>query len=208
MAKVGDVRQLGCVLQDTEPPESSLILRKGTRVLGPFRRVRFTRVALRQANIRASKGPSLNKIQVKLPHQRSPYAVKFEDRSEEETERQERCASGDTWRLAKNIYKPKEKKNYIFSPADEWSLPAASTIKPEEREFVVDSGACMQMVSRKGLNKGRSGDREDLKKSDDGGSSQRRGANKRRGDSVCQRIGFIRDSNASQRYTGSSFTRV
>ena len=30
------------------------------------------------------EGPSLNKIQVKLPHQRSPYAVKFEDRSQEE----------------------------------------------------------------------------------------------------------------------------
>ena len=31
-------------------------------------------------------------------------------------------------------------------------LPAASTIKPEEREFVVDSGASMHMVSKKDLN--------------------------------------------------------
>ena len=29
---VKDVRQLGCVLQDTEPPQSSSILRKGTEV--------------------------------------------------------------------------------------------------------------------------------------------------------------------------------
>ena len=29
---------------------------------------------------------------------------------------------------------------------------AASTIKPEEREFVVDSRACMQMVSKRDLN--------------------------------------------------------
>ena len=37
--------------------------------------------------------------------------------------------------------------------------------------------------------------------------SQRRGANKRRGNSLCQGIGFIGDSNASRRYTCSSFTR-
>ena len=53
----------------------------------------------------------------------------------------------------------------------------------------------------------RIGNREDLWKSDDGCYSQRRSANTRRGNSVCQRIGFIRDSNASARYTGSSFTR-
>ena len=32
-------------------------------------------------------------------------------------------------------------------------MPAASTIKPEEREFVVDSGDSMHMVSKKDLNK-------------------------------------------------------
>ena len=91
VAIVKDVRQLGCVSQDVEPPESAAILRKGTKVLGLIRRVRVTKAALRQANIRESKGPSL--IQVKLPHQRSLYAVKFEDKSQEEIERQERCSS-------------------------------------------------------------------------------------------------------------------
>ena len=46
----------------------------------------------------------------------------------------------------------RKRKSYIFSPTDQWVLPAASTIKQEEREFVVDSGATMHMVSRKGLN--------------------------------------------------------
>ena len=87
--------------QDAEPPESVAISRKCTKVLGPIRRVRFTRGALRQAIIKENKGPSLNKIQVKLPHQRSPDALKFEDRSQEETERQERCARGDAWELAR-----------------------------------------------------------------------------------------------------------
>ena len=67
----------------TEPPDSVTISWKGPKVLGPVRRVRFTRAALRQANIREHKGPSLGKVQVKIPHQRSPYAMKFEDRSPE-----------------------------------------------------------------------------------------------------------------------------
>ena len=55
----------------------------------------FDSQELRQANIRDNKGSSLGKNQVKSSHQRSPYAVKFEDRCQEETERQERCARGD-----------------------------------------------------------------------------------------------------------------
>ena len=81
LAIVKSVRQLSCVSQDTEPPDSATICRKGVKVLEPIRRQRFTRAALRQANIREKEGPSLGKIRVKIPHQRSPYAVKFEDRS-------------------------------------------------------------------------------------------------------------------------------
>ena len=84
---------LSCVSQDTEPPDSTTSSRKGTRVLEPIRRVRFTRAALRQANIREKQGPSLGKIQVKIPHQRSPHAMKIENRSPGETARQERCAA-------------------------------------------------------------------------------------------------------------------
>ena len=96
-ATVTDVRQLGCVSQDFEPPDSAAILRKGTKVLGPFRRVRFIQATQRHANIRDNKGTSLGKIQVKSSHQNSPYAMKIEDRSLEETDRQERCARGGEW---------------------------------------------------------------------------------------------------------------
>ena len=99
------------------------------------------------------KGPSLGKINVKVPHQRSPYAMKFEDRSHEETERQKRCARSKAWNLAKNIHKLKEKdKAASHFPAEEWVLPAASSKEPEERKLVVDSGASMHMVSEKDLN--------------------------------------------------------
>ena len=143
------VRQLGCVFQDTEPPKSAAISRKGPKVLGPIPRVRFTRAALRQANIRENKGPSLGKSQAKVPHQRIP----FKDRSQEEIEGQERCARGDTWRLAKNILQLQETdKATFFSATNEWCLPVPSVIKQEEREFLVDSGTSMHMLSRKDLN--------------------------------------------------------
>ena len=66
------VRRLSCLSQDTEAPDSATISRKGTQVLEPIRRLRFTRAALHQANIRENEGPSLGKIQVKILHQRSP----------------------------------------------------------------------------------------------------------------------------------------
>ena len=81
-------------------------------MLEPIRR--FTRAALCQANFR-EKGPSLGKIQVKIPHQPSPYAMKFEDRSPGETARQERCVRGDAWELAKNIDKLKKRKTKLHS---------------------------------------------------------------------------------------------
>ena len=103
VAFVKSVEQLSCVSQDTEPPDSVTISRRGTKVLGPVRRVRFTGAALRQANIRERKGPSLGKRQVKIPHQRSP-SMKFGDRSPEETARQERCARGDAWKFARKLF--------------------------------------------------------------------------------------------------------
>ena len=78
------------------------------------RRVQFSEATLRHANIRESTGPSLRVIQVKNPHQRSPYALKFEDR-QEETPRQERCARGDAWRMARSILKLKEEDKTNFS---------------------------------------------------------------------------------------------
>ena len=38
-------------------------------VFGPIRRVRFTQSTLRQASIGENEGPSLGKMQVKIPHQ-------------------------------------------------------------------------------------------------------------------------------------------
>ena len=51
------------------------------------------------------------------------------------------------------MYKLKEKdKATFYSPAEELVLPVTSIKEPEEREFVVDSGASMHMVSKKDIN--------------------------------------------------------
>ena len=54
--------------------------------------------------------------------------------------------------MAKNISMLKEKDKATFSPpTNGWCLPAPSATEPEEREFDVDSGASMHMLSRKDL---------------------------------------------------------
>ena len=65
----------------------------------------ITECTLRHASIRDKKRPPLGKIQVKPRHQRSPHALKFEDKSHEKTERQERCARSKAWDLDKNMFK-------------------------------------------------------------------------------------------------------
>ena len=107
-------RQLGCEFQDVEPPKSSSILRKSSNILKPIRCVRFTKAVLRHANIR-DQNPSLGMICPGDLHQRNPNAPKFEDRSQGETEWQERWARETSWRLAKNIKKNKgDKQNSIL----------------------------------------------------------------------------------------------
>ena len=55
------------------------------------------------------------------------------------------------WKLAKSVLKLKEQERAtFFSPSENRCLPA-STLQPEERDFVVDSGASMHMISKKDL---------------------------------------------------------
>ena len=104
----------------------------------PIRRVKFTKAVARHAYIR-DQNPSLGLI--------CPGA-KFEDRSQEETQWQEQGAREAALRLAKSVLELNEKnKETFFSPLENRCLPA-STLKSEEREFVVDSGALMHMISK------------------------------------------------------------
>ena len=81
-------RQLGCVLEDMEPPKSSSVLRKSSDIRKPIWSVKFIKAVPRHIDIR-DQNPSLGYICPGEPHQRSPNAPKFEDRSQEETEWQD-----------------------------------------------------------------------------------------------------------------------
>ena len=146
--RLSDARQLGCVFQDMTPPKS--ILRKGTDVRKPIQRVKFTKGFARHTKIR-DQNPSLGYICPGEPHGRSPNTRKFEDRSQEETEWQEQGAREAAWKLAKHVLKIKEHERAIFFSPSENRCLLASALKPEEREFVDDSGASMHMISKKDL---------------------------------------------------------
>ena len=133
VAFVEEYTTVGCVFQDMEPPKSSSILRKSSNILKPIRCVRFTKAVLHHANIR-DQNPSLGLICPGEPHQRSPNAPKFEDRSQEETEWQERCAREAARKLAKSVLKLKEKnKAAFFSPSENRCLRNENLLSTPER---------------------------------------------------------------------------
>ena len=106
-----NARQLGCVFQDMKPPKS--ILRKCTNMQRPIQHVKFTKAIARHTKIR-DQNPSPGYLCPGKPHQRSPNAPKFEDRSQEETEWQEQGAREAAWKLAKSVLKLKEQERATF----------------------------------------------------------------------------------------------
>ena len=135
-----NARQLGCVLS----------YGRAQTCRNQIQRVKFTKAIARHTKTR-DQNPSLGYICPGEPHQRSPNAPKFEDRSQEETEWQEQGARGSSMEAGQKCIKIKGENNATFSsPSENRCLPA-STPKPEEREFVVDSGASMHMISKKDL---------------------------------------------------------
>ena len=97
-----------------------------------------------------------------------------------------------------NMYKLKEKdKTEFYSLAEKCVLPVASTKRARRKRV------CGRFQSKYASGQPerpeicRIGDHEDIEVSDDRDDGQRLGANKRRGHGVRQRIGLVRDSNAS-----------
>ena len=63
---------------------------------------------------------------------------------------QEGCARRVAWDLAKHIYKLKNSDKAAFSILVQARVvPAPTSKRPEEREFAVDSGVSMHMMSKK-----------------------------------------------------------
>ena len=94
----------------------------------PIQRVKFTKAIARHTKIR-DQNPSLGYICPGAPHERSPNAPKFEDRSQEETEWQEQGAREAAWKLAKNVFKLKEHERAAFFSSPENRCLPASTLE-------------------------------------------------------------------------------
>ena len=87
---------------------------------------------------------------------RSPPSLRR--RTQDETLHQENQAHGVAWDLAKSVDKLKIKyKATLHSPIQAYetkemiAVPTPTLKTPKEREFVVDSGASMHMLSKKDL---------------------------------------------------------
>ena len=82
----------------------------------PIQRVKFTKAIARHTKIR-DQNPSLGFFCPGEPHQRSPNAPKFEDRSQEETEWQEQGAREAAWKRALKCVKIKgaRKSNILLT---------------------------------------------------------------------------------------------
>ena len=184
VAIVKIVSQLGCLSHDSE----SLDFRRGKqagetrfKVLGPIRRIRFTQSTLHQASIVEKEGPPLGKMNAKLPHQRSPYSMKFEDKSREETERQQRCARSRAWNFDPKHLQAQRRRHGCIS-----SFPRRNGNSWLRQQRAVGKRVCGRFWSEYAHGQEERpqfcwvGDHEDIEESNDGDDGQRRGANKRR----------------------------
>ena len=106
---------------------------------------------MRQANIREKEGPSLGKIQVNILHQRSPYAIKFEDRSREETERtRAMCPKQGLEPCQKHIEAERERQNYILLAHGKVGIPGCVNKRgPKKKSLLsIPKQACTLIVNK------------------------------------------------------------
>ena len=116
----------------------------------PIQRVKFAKATARHTKIR-DKNPSLGYIFAQVNLISAAPTLQNLRIGLRRRQWQEQGAREAAWKLAKSVLKLKEQERAtFFSPSQNRCLPA-STLKPEEREFVVDSGASMHMISKKDL---------------------------------------------------------
>ena len=105
-------KHLGCVFQVVEPPKSKSILRGCKKTLDRSgtcnsQKEKTSRQELGKERVH----PNVLFGWHSEPHERSPHAPIFEDRSQEETLRQQRCASRG---MGKHVHKLKETDKATF----------------------------------------------------------------------------------------------
>ena len=105
----------GCVSQNSDPKKS--ILRKAGQVrvnASAGHTIKFSGRTWYEIRIRETEGPTV--LSKKVTLERNPCAPKFEERTLEETSRQEDCARKEAWDLSKKYIssKPTIKLRFIL----------------------------------------------------------------------------------------------
>ena len=133
---------LGCVPQDSHPRRS--VQRKEGN-LGSNHAVSFSKGTWHHMKIRESKGPSPGDIQKCEPHERSQMWGKNVRRNLAPGKMRE--WHGICWKMSFLAQQNTDKATF-YSSVDARAMPAPTSKCPEEREFVVDSGASMHMSKK------------------------------------------------------------
>ena len=156
VAIVKIVPQLGCVSQDSE----ALVSQRGkhprreTRCKESWGRFEeYDSHSLRFFNQVSGnrKDHRLENCKSKILISEVPTLWNLRTGPMEEPERQHRCARSKAWKLAKNIYKLKEKdnSNILLTLGGMGTSGCVNKRAREKREFLVESGACEHMVSKR-----------------------------------------------------------
>ena len=132
------------------PPKS--ILRKSTDMPKPIQRVKFTEAIARHTKIRDKIPRSVTFVQVNLMSV-APTLQNLRIVHKKRQSGKSKVPAKQRGSWPKNVFKLKEHQRATFFSSPENGCLPASTLKPEEREFVVDSGASMHMISKKDLSK-------------------------------------------------------
>ena len=154
--------------------------------IGIETRCKILQKHLHQIQIRERKGPSRGIIQNCVPH----MSVVLAHQSLRRGHMRRLC----NWKDAAaewhgiwwtNIYKLKSADNATFCTSIEArAMPAPTSKSPEEREFVVDSGASVHILSKKEFKLRWTGDSAEIQEPHNGGNGQQRSANKRGSTSI------------------------
>ena len=121
------------------------------KVLGPFRRIRFTQSTLRQASIREKKGPSLGKNTSQSSSSAKSLRYEIWGHLKKRLQDSSDVPEARLGILLKHIQVHRRRQGCILLSRGGMGTPGCANKEPEEREFVVDSGASMHMVSKKDL---------------------------------------------------------
>ena len=189
--------KLGCVSQDSYPRKPTL---RESGKFGSKHAVKFSKSKWHHIKILERKGPSRGVIQKCEPHECSTCAPRFEDRTQDETLHQERCARRAAWDLAKNVYKLKRIRR---------KLRFALLLKLGQRRLPLQNlrgtrirGRLRSIDARaehKGPEPRRNGDSAEVQEHHNGGNGQWRSADKQGSTSIRSRSWSLRDGANTRR---------